>query len=141
MDRREFISKTGKAGVAVCCLGSLSFLESCTSIHYAQYKKVDKQYKISKAEYDKKKFVVIDDEALAGPIYLTNNNKEKKFMALSMLCTHKQCTVDPAGNILVCPCHGAEFSNQGKVLGGPTNEPLLQYKVTEDQEYIIVHVE
>lgn len=141
MDRREFIEKTAKAGAAVCCLGAFSMLESCTSVYYAQHKSMDKQITLAKSEYGDRKFVVIDNEGLNGPIYLTNNNEEKEFKALSMICTHKQCTVDPAGNVLVCPCHGAEFSNQGKVLGGPTNKDLSQYKVTIDKELITIHLE
>lgn len=140
MDRREFIEKTAKAGVAVCCLGAISMIDGCTSVHYAQYKKLDTQITVSKSEYGDNKFVIIDNDDLPGPIYLTNNNKEREFKALSMICTHKQCTVDPAGNVLVCPCHGAEFSNQGKVLGGPTNEDLLQYKVTIEKELITIHL-
>lgn len=46
-------------------------------------------------------------------------------VAFSAICTHKGCTVAPAGKILACPCHGSTYdAATGKVLGGPAPRAL-----------------
>ena len=52
--------------------------------------------------------------------------------ALSAVCTHQGCTVGYVATTqrLLCPCHGAEFSLTGSVLGGPTSTPLRTYQTT-----------
>ena len=49
-------------------------------------------------------------------------------VAYSRICTHAGCLVgyDPSAQILVCPCHGAEFdpAHQAEAIAGPTNTPL-----------------
>ncbi len=50
--------------------------------------------------------------------------------AISLTCTHQGCTVQPneKGEFL-CPCHGALFDSQGKVLRGPAQQNLPRFKV------------
>ena len=45
--------------------------------------------------------------------------------AISAICTHLGCIVHQteAGGF-ACPCHGSQFSSQGKVTGGPAPRPL-----------------
>lgn len=51
--------------------------------------------------------------------------------ALSELCTHEGCPVDPfMGGRFTCQCHGSVFDSRGRVLVGPANRPLPSYPVT-----------
>jgi len=52
--------------------------------------------------------------------------------AVSAVCTHAGCTMDYNANqqVLDCPCHGSQFSTDGKVLRGPANRPLRVYSAT-----------
>lgn len=43
---------------------------------------------------------------------------------VSKVCTHMGCILDLSGNKLLCPCHGSEFSLDGKVLEGPARDAL-----------------
>ena len=51
---------------------------------------------------------------------------DTNFLVLSSKCTHLGCTVNwkPDRNEYVCPCHDAQFAQDGKVLGGPPPRPL-----------------
>lgn len=52
--------------------------------------------------------------------------------AFSALCTHAGCEVSFASGVLVCPCHGSEFSaSTGAVLRGPAVTPLAAKRVIE----------
>lgn len=65
-------------------------------------------------------------------VYITNNKQEE---ALSLTCTHQGCTVSKQkdGSFL-CPCHGAKYDQNGKVLKGPAQRDLTKFKVKNQQE-------
>lgn len=44
--------------------------------------------------------------------------------ALSAICTHQGCTVQPAEGDLHCPCHNSNFALDGARISGPADEPL-----------------
>jgi cytochrome b6-f complex iron-sulfur subunit len=60
------------------------------------------------------------------------------FSALSPICTHRGCTVDVEGSRLKCPCHGSTYDREGRVLRGPAERPLTQYRVTREGDELIV---
>jgi menaquinol-cytochrome c reductase iron-sulfur subunit len=54
---------------------------------------------------------------------------DNKVVAFGPQCTHLACAYHWEGdaNKFVCPCHGSEFSIDGKVLAGPAPRPLDRY--------------
>jgi menaquinol-cytochrome c reductase iron-sulfur subunit len=54
---------------------------------------------------------------------------ETDTLVLSNKCTHLGCQVNWKAdrNEYVCPCHDAQFSIEGQVLGGPPPRPLNTY--------------
>jgi cytochrome b6-f complex iron-sulfur subunit len=58
--------------------------------------------------------------------------KDGSLTALSAVCTHLGCIVqwEAKKGEFICPCHGGQFSTEGKVLGGPPPKPLEQLKAT-----------
>ena len=46
------------------------------------------------------------------------------FSAISLVCTHLGCTVQMESELLVCPCHGSQYTLDGKVTRGPARNPL-----------------
>lgn len=50
--------------------------------------------------------------------------------AVSRVCTHLGCIVQPSASGFDCPCHGSRFSADGSVLQGPAPKPLRWLAVT-----------
>jgi len=68
-----------------------------------------------------------------GNLFISRTG-DSKFLALSLLCTHKKCSVDYTGSGFECPCHGSTFSSTGKVTNGPATKNLKSYKNTYNSE-------
>jgi Rieske Fe-S protein len=49
------------------------------------------------------------------------------YAALSPICTHRGCTVDVAGDHLLCPCHGSMYDRDGSVMRGPAERALRRF--------------
>lgn len=59
---------------------------------------------------------------------------------LSALCTHLGCRINRVhGSELVCPCHGSRYDFDGKVLKGPSQNPLLLLRFKRDKDKIIIY--
>ncbi|MBW4690118.1 MAG: FAD-dependent oxidoreductase [Komarekiella atlantica HA4396-MV6] len=55
--------------------------------------------------------------------------------AISLTCTHQGCTVQTAADgKFHCPCHGAVFTADGKVVKGPAQRDLAKFKVVQQQD-------
>jgi isorenieratene synthase len=55
--------------------------------------------------------------------------------ALSLTCTHQGCVVKPDANgEFHCPCHGAVFDQEGRVLRGPARRDLARFKILKQEE-------
>jgi Rieske Fe-S protein len=63
-----------------------------------------------------------------------------QFKAFSAICTHMGCTVGTVSDgIIMCPCHGSQYSIQdGSVKGGPAPKALAAKQVTVSGEEITV---
>ena len=60
------------------------------------------------------------------PTYLVvENDKTLATYGINAVCTHLGCVVpwNAAEKKFICPCHGSQEDNQGKVVGGPA--PLV----------------
>jgi cytochrome b6-f complex iron-sulfur subunit len=137
MNRLEFIKKSG----ALClgCLGGSTMLTGCKSFYYAPSNVVGNQIEVKKSEFLEHKFVLVRTIKFEEAIYLVKLGEEE-YSAVLLHCTHKGCEVDPAGDYLVCPCHGSEYTNTGKVVGGPAERDLQRFKVNMDGGNVYIQV-
>ncbi len=57
--------------------------------------------------------------------------KGNRIAAISTVCTHLGCTVNPTETGFDCPCHGSTYDDRGEVTGGPAPKALAWYRVTK----------
>lgn len=134
--RRTFIKKSLGLSAAICSYGLLGAVSSCTPARYATYRESGNDIIIDPAQMMDTPYVLVNHPELQAPVYIRKN--DSGYHALLLLCTHKACDVKPAGAVLVCPCHGSEFSSQGKVLKGPAEEALheLPVRIVDNQLHV-----
>lgn len=146
MNRRQFI----KTGCIACAssLGAFTLLEGCAPQHYVSASmSKNNRIAVSKAEFIQIKkgnrverpLVIVKTEALAFPIVLYKLNNGR-YSALYLQCTHQGCELNAYDHMLVCPCHGAEFSTTGEVMQGPAENQLKTFTTTEDHETIYIQL-
>ena len=60
---------------------------------------------------------------------------DDKQQIISLTCTHQGCTVarQEDGKFL-CPCHGALYDEQGKVIQGPASRSLPRFQIVQRRE-------
>lgn len=60
--------------------------------------------------------------------------------ALNAVCTHLGCVVpwNVAENKFMCPCHGSQYDNTGKVIRGPAPRSLALATIEEENEKIML---
>jgi cytochrome b6-f complex iron-sulfur subunit len=73
-------------------------------------------------------------------IAVTRDPASKKLLAVDPKCTHKGCNVKwiAAEKKYECPCHGADFAADGKVLKGPATQPLATYPAKIQGAQVVV---
>ena len=139
MNRIDFLKQVGGLSLFTACGATTALLNSCTKSYYINASIKNDAVSLNKTDFFEREFVVINNPELEFPVYVYKKN-EVDYVALSMKCTHKGCQLKPAGKILVCPCHGSEFSNTGKVMTPPADVDLKQYatSVINDQVLVIL---
>jgi cytochrome b6-f complex iron-sulfur subunit len=82
-------------------------------------------------------------EGMQGALLVTRPAANANPVALSAVCTHQQCTVQPApagapgAFTLYCPCHGSAFDLTGNVTHDPATIPLPTFPVEVDASGIV----
>ena len=81
--------------------------------------------------------VMAADTASGDPV-LVIKLPSGSVVAYDAICTHAGCTVqyDPGSTSMICPCHGAQFdpAHQGRVMAGPTDQPLATIPIRVDPQ-------
>jgi len=76
--------------------------------------------------------------------FMINRAGDGNFYVLDCECLHAGCVVPAYSNIefnIQCPCHGSLYDIDGRILSGPTTEPLQQYQFEFDgDDTLTVHI-
>lgn len=132
ISRREFVGRLSGGVVALPLVTG-----ACAKFYYVDSGLENGRLVVSLAEFGVGPFALIDAPNLPMPIYLYRHGAGR-FTAVLTRCMHRGCQVEPAGGHLVCPCHGSEYDNAGGILKGPTQHPLIRFRVeTQDDNLYI----
>jgi nitrite reductase/ring-hydroxylating ferredoxin subunit len=117
------------------------FLTQCTHSKYLTAKIIDSEIFIEKKEFlsnkQKIRSIIIENELLNFPIALLKI-QENEYRAIYLTCSHQGAELQIFDDKLICPAHGAEFTNEGKVVSGPTDQPLRIFSVKTLNDQIII---
>ena len=136
MGRREFVERSLGAVIAASVLGG------CASLVTRTVTPVDGALRLALVHYPELTAeagsLKVVPKGVPDPIYVLALGN-RRFAAVSPICTHLGCTVEIEESRLVCPCHGSNYDREGRVLRGPAEHPLARYPVelTADDVLII----
>jgi len=127
MDRRSFV---------VAC-SMVPFAGACVRYHFVPGVVDAGRLVVPRAAFAGHRYALVESPALEFPVFV-HEAAPGEFTAVLTRCMHRGCTVEPADDRLVCPCHGSEYTNSGEVLKGPTERALIRFVVETDAERLYI---
>ena len=145
MERAEFIKKCGLACLSGVGIGFL--LQGCSPAYYIPFTMEGNRVKVKKTDFVEVKkeefldhtWVLVKTEKYEEPIYL-RKMENNTYSAVLLHCQHKGCEVNPAADILHCPCHGSEYTVTGKVVQGPSERDLQKFLVQVEDDHLYIQL-
>ena len=133
LSRRSFLALAGKSLLALC--GLLGLGELFQYLSYQPEPSAPTQFDLGPAgNYPPGSRTLLPN---AQAVLL---HTEAGFTALSLVCPHLGCTVNPSDGGYACPCHGSRFNQDGSLRNGPAGQPLKVLKVEETPDgRLILH--
>jgi len=133
--RREFVERSLGAVIAATVLGG------CASLVTRTVTPVDGALRLALVHYPELTAeagsLKVVPKGASDPIYVLALGN-RRFAALSPICTHLGCTVEIEESRLACPCHGSNYDREGRVLRGPAEHPLARYPVELTADEVLV---
>ncbi|GIV60434.1 Rieske 2Fe-2S domain-containing protein [Rhodocaloribacter litoris] len=138
MHRRDFIRWLERLAAGVACAGG-GLLAGCAGSRFVPARPEAGRLVIRKDDLAGRAVVLVDLPGTGRPILLRRTGPDA-FVAVWTRCTHRGCQVEPAGDRLVCPCHGSEYTLDGKVVKSPARMDLRRFRVTTDAGHVYVEM-
>jgi nitrite reductase/ring-hydroxylating ferredoxin subunit len=127
LDRRRFL------GVCACAVAGTALASGCASLAIRQVDAINGRLVLPLLQYPELTeaggSLAVAPRGQDSPVFVFAVG-ERRFVALSPICTHLGCTVEIQGERLVCPCHGSTYDREGRVLRGPAERALHSYPAT-----------
>ena len=139
-NRRDFLKSACTACAGVAALGFImADLESCKTADPNAITVSKKQVTVPLSQMADKNVLIIKSASLEYDIALVKKS-EKEFVALKMVCPHRQNPVTTASTGFFCPSHGSEFDMDGKVTKGPSANSLTQFQTVIQKGKAIITI-
>ncbi len=140
IERRAFLRRARDASLGMAVGGSLPLLLSaCAGVPYAHFRRSGNLLRVPRAAFETSSGVLLDFPDEGMPIYV-HRHGEERYSAVLTRCTHQGCQTDPDQERIRCPCHGSEYSMDGRVLQGPAERALTRYAISIEGDEILVDV-
>src|SRR5947207_47559 len=118
-NRRDFIKSTCAACAGLATIGFLlADVESCKTADPNAITVTKKQVAVPLKQMADKNLLMIKNASLEFDIALIKKS-ENEYLALQMVCSHRQNPVNPTPKGFICPTHGSEFDMEGNATKGP----------------------
>lgn len=142
-NRRQFVCATFR-GAAACALGSVAVAASgCSTLNHVQADVTsNRQLVVKPTAFGSNDELLVFHSSLKDPIYLRRHREDgpTTYSAVLTTCTHRGCRAEPTGSRIICPCHGSQFGNDGTLLKGPANRPLVKFPVERVDDAIFIEL-
>ncbi len=142
LQRRDFI-KTIFLGVATSGLGTSRWSSLIVAEAHAEdvpFPAGQFSFRISDYPPLSEDLGSISLEIPGIPNILVTRLQSGEFVAVTSVCTHEGCSVNPYSSDfggMHCPCHRSLFAPDGSVLNGPAQKPLYRFKLVYDGNDLI----
>jgi cytochrome b6-f complex iron-sulfur subunit len=136
MDRRSFVRGLPIVSSGVLGASQLVALSACGGVRYVVPRATPDRLHIGIDELASGG-VFVQSPEMARPVYV-RRLQDGEISAVLASCTHQGCQPSPVADRLICPCHGSEFSFEGRVLQGPADRPLTRYEVSLGEDELTV---
>lgn len=143
INRRGFLRRVEVVATAAVCGGKAALpllAAACGGARYVAATRTGMQLVLGVSEIPSGGGAIVEVGDGELPLYV-RRLAGGGFSAVSTRCMHLGCQVEPAGDRMVCPCHGSEYTLDGMVLRGPTELPLIRYRVTSDDSKLYIHLD
>ena len=77
---------------------------------------------------------IVQGRTFLGLLQLVLTRRGNHVRAMSQVCTHQRCNLKLMPGGFQCPCHGAQFDKEGRVLKGPATEDLPHFELSLSRE-------
>lgn len=139
MNRRGFLHGVECAALGAAAAAFTLPLAGCLGFQYVHGMPVGSRMRVRRTELGELSTALVDVPGLRLPVHLFRRD-DGSFGATSTQCTHRGCQVEAVQSRFVCPCHGSEFTQEGAVLHGPAELPLVRFAVTVTDEYVEIDI-
>ncbi len=135
LSRRDFLKKSA-VGVVVgaVALSSLDLSKLAAASKNAAFKRSGDDIVIKLSDPKNADLAKVGGSVLLDDDNILIRTSQSQFLAVNLICKHKGCTVELQGDKFVCPCHGSEYTLDGKVTTGPAKTNLKTWDTTYDSD-------
>ena len=138
--RRRFIARTGRCLSALLAAGAATSLGGCTLpvrsfqasregrivIPLSRFPELRRAGGLIKVRHPVQQAVYVRCTA------------EEEYDAVSGVCTHQGCIVDPVGEDFHCPCHGSTYDRNGSNTSGPARASLERFVASLSGDSVVL---
>ena len=139
VERRTFLKRARNVSLGVAVGGCLPWVSGCAGVPYADFRRSGNVLRVPRAAFATSPGVLLNFPDEGMPIYV-HRHGEGRYSAVLTRCTHQGCQADPDQDRIRCPCHGSEYSLDGRVLQGPAERSLTRYAISVEGDEILVEV-
>lgn len=135
IDRRTFVRTLPVVGA----VGVAAVQTACGGLPYVPATPLGSQLRINAGDMGPLGRAFVAVPGSDRPVFL-HRTAEGAYVAVLAECTHRRCLPEPAGDRLVCPCHGSEYTLSGEVVEGPAERDLPRFEVREEDAVLVIEL-